>query len=213
LNAIVPIRAGSQRVKNKNIFPINEKPLYTYIVETLKKVDQIDKIIINTDYKFFKELFADDPMIHIMERDKELRGNCNINLIIQRVLEEYNGQYFLQTHTTNPLLSDKTISSAINYFQKHNQVFDSLFSVTKVQKRFWTEKSIPINHSEGDEPTTQNLKPMYEENSCIYIFSQSSFYKAQNRIGSKPCVFPIPKIESIDIDDMEDMEMITKIMV
>ena len=100
-----------------------------------------------------------------------------------------------------------------NYFQKNKEGFDSLFSVTKVQKRFWTGKSIPVNHSIGDEPTTQNLKPMYEENSCIYIFSQSSFYKAQNRIGSKPCVFPIPKIESNDIDDMEDMEMITKLMV
>ena len=90
MNAIVPIRAGSQRVKNKNIFPINGKPLYTYIVETLKKVDQIDKIIINTDYKFFKELFADDPMIHVMERDKELRGNCNINHVIITFGDSFN---------------------------------------------------------------------------------------------------------------------------
>ena len=118
MNAILPIRAGSQRVKNKNIFPINGKPLYTYIVETLKKVDQIDKIIINTDYKLIEESFADDPMIYVMERDKQLRGNCDVNLVIQRVLEENDGQYFLQTHTTNPLLSDIMISSAIDYFQK-----------------------------------------------------------------------------------------------
>jgi len=212
MNAILPIRSGSQRVKNKNIFPINGKPLYTYIVQTLKKVDQIDKIIINTDYNLIKESFINDPRVEVMERDKGLRGNCNINLVIQRVLEKYEGEFFLQTHTTNPLLSAETISSAINHFQKYNKVFDSLFSVTKVQKRFWTEKSVPINHSTDEEPTTQNLKPMYEENSCIYIFSQSSFYKGQNRIGSKPCTFPIPKIEAVDIDCMEDMEMVTKLM-
>ena len=59
--AILPIRAGSLRVKHKNIFPINDKPLYSYIVETLKNVDQIDKIII--------ESFINDPRINVMDRD------------------------------------------------------------------------------------------------------------------------------------------------
>jgi len=210
--AILPIRAGSLRVKHKNITLINGKPLYMYIVNTLKNVDQIDKIIINTDYEIIKESFINDPKVNVMDRDKKLRGNCDINLVIQQVLEKSEGELFLQTHATNPLLSAETINSAIDYFQKHKDEFDSLFSVTKVQKRFWTEKFVPINHSITEEPTTQNLEPMFEENSCIYIFSRTSFFKGQNRIGSKPCIFPIPKIDSVDIDDVEDMELVTKLI-
>jgi len=212
MNAILPIRAGSQRVKNKNIFPINNKPLYSYIVETLKNVDQIDKIIINTDYEIIKESFINDPRVNVMDRDKKLRGNCNINLVIQQVLEKYEGEYFLQTHATNPLLTAETINFAIDYFKNNKEGFDSLFSVTKVQKRFWTEKSAPINHSMTEEPTTQNLEPMFEENSCLYFFSRTSFYNRKNRIGSKPGIFPIPKIESVDIDDMEDLELVTRLL-
>ena len=210
--AILPIRAGSLRVKHKNITLINGKPLYMYIVNTLKNVDQIDKIIINTDYEIIKESFINDPKVNVMDRDKKLRGNCDINLVIQKVLEKSEGELFLQTHATNPLLSAETINSAIDYFQKHKDEFDSLFSVTKVQKRFWTENFVPINHSITEEPTTQNLEPMFEENSCIYIFSRTSFFKGQNRIGSKPCIFPIPKIDSVDIDDVEDMELVTKLI-
>ncbi len=182
--AILPIRAGSLRVKHKNITLINGKPLYMYIVNTLKNVDQIDKIIINTDYEIIKESFINDPKVNVMDRDKKLRGNCDINLVIQKVLEKSEGELFLQTHATNPLLSAETINSAIDYFQKHKDEFDSLFSVTKVQKRFWSDKPEPVNHSLLDEPTTQNLVSLYEENSCFYIFSRTSFEKHHNRIGS-----------------------------
>ena len=210
--AILPIRAGSLRVKHKNITLINGKPLYMYIVNTLKNVDQIDKIIINTDYEIIKESFINDPRVNVMDRDKKLRGNCDINLVIQKVLEKSEGELFLQTHATNPLLSAETINSAIDYFQKHKDEFDSLFSVTKVQKRFWSDKPEPVNHSLLDEPTTQNLVSLYEENSCFYIFSRTSFEKHHNRIGSTPYIYSTPKIESVDIDDMEDLELVTRLL-
>jgi len=210
--AILPIRAGSQRIKHKNITLINGKPLYMYIVNTLKRIEEIDKIIINTDYDIIHETYKKDAIVHVMARDNDIKGNCNINLVIERVLQSCNEEYFFQTHTTNPLLSAKTISSAIEYFKKHNNDFNSLFAVTKVQKRYWTEKSVPINHNIGDEPTTQYLDPMFEENSCIYIFSRTSFNQNKNRIGSKPCIFPISKIESIDIDEKEDLDIVSSFL-
>jgi len=210
--AILPIRAGSQRVKHKNITLINGKALYIYIVETLKKVKQIDKIIINTDYEIIHENYKKDPHVQVMVRDDDLKGNCDINLVIERVLLSCKEEYFIQTHATNPLLQSQTISAGIDFYVKQKNNYDSLFSVTKVQKRFWSDKTKPVNHSLLDEPTTQNLVSLYEENSCFYIFSRTSFEKHHNRIGSTPHIYSIPKMEAIDIDDKEDIKMVMKLM-
>ena len=51
---------------------------------------------------------------------------------------------------------------------------------------------------------TQHLDPIYEENSCFYIFTKDSFLNNDSRIGSKPFMFEIDKIESIDIDEPQD---------
>jgi CMP-N-acetylneuraminic acid synthetase len=210
--AILPIRAGSQRVKHKNIRMINGKPLYIYMVDTLKKVEQIEKILINTDYQIIHNAFSNDSKVDVMARDEELRDNCNINLVIDRVLKSCKYEYFLQTHVTNPLLKASTINDAIVCFKEQSSTHDSLFSVTKVQKRFWSSNTKPLNHSFFDEPTTQNLEPYYEENSCLYVFSRESFDKNKNRLGTKPIMYEIPKDESWDIDDEEDMQLVVKLM-
>ena len=210
--AILPIRAGSQRIKNKNIRSVKNKPLFTYIVETLKKVNQIEKIIINTDYKIISDIYLGDDKVVVMDRDEKLRGNCNINLVIEQVIQSYSCEYFIQTHATNPLLKSITISTAIDVFNKKKNNYDSLFSVSKLQKRFWSENLEPINHNILDEPTTQNLEPIYEENSSIYIFSRSSFEMSNNRIGNRPFIFPISKVEAIDIDHEEDFQMVKKLI-
>ena len=210
--AILPIRSGSQRVKHKNITLINGKALYTYIVEALKKVKQIDKIIINTDYEIIHQTYRNDQHIEVITRDEDLRGNCNMNIVIDRMLQFYDCEYYLQTHVTNPLLRSSTIDSAIDNFLKFNDKYDSLFSVTKVQKRFWTANYKPMNHNLIDEPTTQNIEPYFEENSCIYIFSKKSFQIRKNRIGANPMLYEIPRNEALDIDDQEDIKMVKRLM-
>jgi len=210
--AILPIRSQSQRVKHKNVRLINGKPLYYYIIHTLKQCQTINRIVINTDYTTIHHEFRDDPQVIMMERANHLKGNCNMNLVIESVLKEIKGDYFLQTHATNPLLQSSTIDNVVKRIFQYKNSYDSLFSVTKVQKRFWSLDGEPLNHSIVDEPTTQILEPYFEENSCIYLFSRESFLKNKSRIGTKPMMYEIPKNESWDIDDEEDMQLIIKLM-
>jgi CMP-N-acetylneuraminic acid synthetase len=132
-----------------------------------------------------------------------------MNDVIRHTLECTKEEIFIQVHVTNPLLKVKTINKAIESFFENKKNYDSLFGVTKVQKRFWRKDGNPINHMISDEPTTQNLEPYFEENSCFYIFSKNSFIKHQNRIGDNPKLFEVSKIEAWDIDDEEDL-MIAK---
>ncbi len=204
--AILPLRKNSKRLKNKNIKKINGKPLYQFILKKLIKSKLVKKIIITTDYKF-KE---NHKKLILIKRPKNLRGNCNMNLVIKDVLDKIDGDDFIQIHATSPLLKISTINKAITYYKKNK--YDSLFSVTKIQKRFWSLKKKPINHRVNNSPTTQSLRLLYEENSGFYIFNRKTFLKRVNRIGLKPKLFEINKQEAFDIDDNDDFEIVKRLL-
>jgi len=212
INAIFPMRAGSQGVRNKDTRIVNGKPLYEYIMETLFKSDLVDKIIISTDIPEIIEKYRNNDKVILIKRPRELRGNCNINWVIKDILNKVKGEYFLQVHTTSSLLKKDTLNSAIKKFFENLPKKQSLFSVNKLQKRFWWKDGKPINHNPKDQPTTQILEPYFEENSCIYAFTRSSFKKNNNRIGENPCLFEIKAIEAIDIDREEDSEITDKLL-
>ena len=204
--AILPLRKNSKRLKNKNIKKINGKPLYQFILKQLINSKLIKKIIITTDYKFKDN----HRKLIFIKRPKNLRGNCSMNLVIKDVLNKLDGDEFIQLHATSPLLKKKTIEKAIRHYKKNK--YDSLFSVTRIQKRFWSHKNKPINYKVSNSPTTQTLRLLYEENSGFYIFSRKTFLKRNNRIGLKPKLFEINKQEAFDIDDNDDFEIVKKLL-
>jgi N-acylneuraminate cytidylyltransferase len=116
--------------------------------------------------------------------------------------------HYLQTHATNPLLKSKTILDAILLYFSSLNTCDSLFSVNKHRSRFFDADMQPINHNPHILLNTQDLQPIFEENSCIYIFSDASFFgNGENRIGKRYKAYPISKIESLDIDTEEDFQL------
>ncbi len=213
VTAILPMRSGSQLIKDKNIKIINGRPSYEYILTTLFNSQFVDKIIITTDIPEIIERYRNDNRVIIIERPRELRGNCNINWVIKDVLSKVDGEYFLQVHDTHPLLKRETLDLAIKKFFDNLPEKQNLFSVTKLQKRFWWKDGKPINHNPNDQPTTQILEPYFEENSCFYIFSRSSFKEKDNRIGKSPYLFEIKPIESVDIDVEEDLGLAEKLLI
>ena len=210
ITALLPMKGNSERVPNKNMRDFNGKPLYHAVMRTLLASKYIDKIAIDTDSEIIakdaKENFGDSVII--INRPKEIQGDdVSMNIIIDYDLTKLKGEHFLQTHSTNPLLRVETLDKAIEtYFEYiENGDCDSLFSVTKVQTRFYDKKVNPINHNPKELLRTQDLEPLYEENSNFYIFSKGSFKKAGNkRIGLNPKIYEVNKLEAIDIDEPED---------
>lgn len=209
INALLPMKGNSERVKNKNMKDFNGFPLYHAIMKTLLESSYISKIFINTDSDIIasdvKENFRIDNVV-IIKRPSEICGDfVSMNDIIAYDLTQCDGEFFLQTHSTNPLLKTSTIDLAIKKFFDNLDLYDSLFSVTKVQTRFYDKNAKAINHNPEKLLRTQDLEPMYEENSNFYIFSKKSFELARNkRIGLKPQIFSMNKLEAIDIDNPED---------
>jgi N-acylneuraminate cytidylyltransferase len=200
LKALVPLKLHSERVPGKNIRPLCGKPLFHWIIESLRQCQYIDEIIVNTD----SELIAKDAQQHfdvtINSRPAYLLGDMVIaNQLIEYDLANSTGDFYLQTHSTNPLLTTDTINKAIESFFAQSE-HDSLFTVTPLQTRLYWLDGKPVNHDPKKLIRTQDLPTIYEENSCMYIFSKAVFNERKNRIGNNPMMFPIDRIEAVDID-------------
>lgn len=205
------MKANSVRVKGKNFRDFCGKPLFRWILDTLLQVQEIDQIIINTDARHIlaENGLVDTDRITIRDRKPEICGDhVSMNLVLADDVANVPANLYLMTHTTNPLMSADTIRKAIAAFlqaQAAGQA-DSLFTVDKVQTRFYRADCSPVNHDLDNLIPTQNLEPWFEENSNLYIFTASSFAKTQARIGKQPMMFEGPYFESIDIDTPTDWD-------
>jgi CMP-N-acetylneuraminic acid synthetase len=208
--AIVPMRHFSRRVSGKNYRPLGEKPLYRYIVETLLTVPAINEVVIDTDSdQIVQEVEQEFPQVRIVRRPEHLRSEMlTMNDILLNTVTQVDADYYLQTHSTNPLLKSETITAAIAALLAESQVHDSLFSVTPLQVRLWTSDGTAINHDPDNLIRTQDLAPVMEENSCMYIFRRDVLEERRNRIGAHPLVFAMDPSESLDIDTELDWRIL-----
>lgn len=200
--ALIPMRHSSERVPGKNFRSFAGKPLFFHIVENLLKSKFVDEIVIDTDspdiIKMTRENF---PTVVILERPEHLRdGSIAMNDVLLNITNQIEADLYLQTHSTNPLLTFNTIDKGIKNLLESYPMYDSLFSVTKRNVRFWDILARPINHNQNILLRTQDLPPIFEENSCMYIFSKDILKSKHNRIGNRPLLFEIDPVESQDID-------------
>jgi CMP-N-acetylneuraminic acid synthetase len=207
IKAIVPIKSDSERLKDKNFLNFCGQPLYQVVLDTLQNINQVESIIINTDSNIIaKDCSKRYSKAVIIERPSNLLGHdITMNAIIAYDLSKINGEHFLQTHVTNPLITEKTIVKAIEIYFRDINKYDSLFSVESIKKRIYDSKGKPINHTNEILLQTQNLPKISIENSNLFLFSRTSFFLAKNsRIGRKPQLYSMSPIEGIDIDYRED---------
>ncbi len=212
--AFVPMRHNSVRVSGKNYRMLAGKPLFHHIMNALLAVEEISEVVVDTDSEIVIEGLAKDfPSVKTLLRPERLRaGDVPMNEILIHDTGQIEADYYLQTHSTNPLLKAETISASIRAFLEKTYLYDSLFSVTRVQKRFWDELARPINHNSAIMLRTQDLPPIYEENSCIYIFTREILMRNRTRIGNRPMMYEIPAIEAQDIDDETEFNVTEMLM-
>ncbi len=207
--ALVPMRHHSQRVPGKNFRPLAGQPLYHYIIHALTGCPEIDQVVVDTDSEpIIRGLRQTFPSVAILERPENLRADTiSMNEILLYDTAQIEAEYYLQTHSTNPLLKSQTISRAVQTFLKNRGRYDSLFSVTRLQVRLWDQNGQAINHDPNLLLQTQDLPPVFEENSCMYIFPRENLLRRRNRLGEHPMMFEIDPAEAWDIDEELDFEI------
>jgi CMP-N-acetylneuraminic acid synthetase len=208
--ALLPMKANSERVKGKNFRDLAGKPLFKWILDSLLAVDEIDCVVINTDARHIltENGLVESSRVIIRDRKPELCGDMvSMNLILADDIAAVDADTYIMTHTTNPLITSDTIQAGLRKLEQHPEN-DSLFSVNKIQTRFYRGDGTAVNHDPDNLLRTQDLEPWYEENSCLFYFTKQSFLNTNARIGKKPLMMVTPPLESLDIDEPHDWEMV-----
>ncbi len=202
--ALVPMRHNSERVPGKNYRMFGDAPLFHHVVRTLLAVPEITEIIIDTDSPTVQEQCAEAfPTVKVIQRPEHLTaGEIPMNTIIEHDLAQTDAEVVLQTHSTNPLLKAETVSRALDIYRTES--CDSVFTVTRLQQRLWDQDTKPVNHDPKVLLRTQDLAPLYIENSCLFVFERNLIAQTGNRIGPNARMVEMDPIEAMDIDEEPD---------
>jgi CMP-N-acetylneuraminic acid synthetase len=203
------MRHHSQRVPGKNYRPLAGRPLFHHIIMTLLSCPEISETVVDTDsLEVIAGLRENFPQVRIIERPEHLRADpVPMNEILAHDTSQVEADFYLQTHSTNPLLRAGTFSRAIQALLKSYPAYDSLFGVTRLQVRLWDQLGRAINHNPTILLQTQDLPPVYMENSCIYLFTRRTLLARRNRLGERPLMFEIEASEAWDIDNELDFQI------
>jgi CMP-N-acetylneuraminic acid synthetase len=207
--AVVPMRHSSERVPGKNYRLLGGVPLFHHVVRSLLGVPEIAEVVIDTDSEaILQDVAVSFPQVRTVLRPDHLRaGETPMNDVLLNTVEHVDADVLLQTHSTNPFLSSATISAALARYLAGENDCDSAFGVTRLQARLWTADARPLNHDPAVLLRTQDLPPVYLENSCFYVFTPDVLRTRRNRIGVRPLLVEVPPEEALDIDEESDFRL------
>lgn len=199
--AFVPMRHDSERVPGKNYRSFGGRPLFHHILETLSRVPQVQQIVVDTDSPLIIDSCGQSfPDVVCVERPEHLRdGHTPMTEVLQHDVALFQSDWYLQTHSTNPLLTSATIQAAIEQLAGDPDGHDSLFSVSRIQGRLFGPSARPMNHDPSALLRTQDLEPVFLENSNLYLFTGAQLAEGR-RFGTDPLLFEIDPWEAVDID-------------
>ena len=201
----MPMRHSSERVPGKNYRDFNGRPLFHHTVSTLLAVAQVSQVVIDTDSPTIVEQCAEHfPTVRCIDRPKHLLGgDMPMTSVLAHDAEQFPSEWYLQTHSTNPLLRPETVTTAIDQLFSSLDDHDSLFSVTRLQTRLYDAHGVAVNHDPQVLLRTQDLPPIFEENSNLYVFTADQIAEGR-RMGDAPIMFDIDSLEAVDIDEEHD---------
>jgi len=212
--ALVPMRHHSARIPGKNLRLLGGVPLFHHILRTLESVTELAEVVVDTDSEPVRqELRQHFPAVHVLERPRALCGDAvPMTQILHHDASLVEASSYLQTHATNPFLKSETVGRALQRWRQVHDRHDSLFSVSRLQARLWDQAARPINHDAAHLIQTQQLPPVFLENSCLYLFPRELILSRHRRIGERPFLFELDPAEALDIDEARDFALAERLM-
>lgn len=201
LVAVLPIRKGSQRVKNKNFRTFVDKNLLIYKIEVLKKLDFLDEIIINTDSEKAISIAKKMKVKFFRREDYYASSHCLNSDFWKNVADNTNSEYIMFTNCTSPLIKLKTYENIISIFNDiyKTKEYDSINTVTEI-KEFLFKDSKPINFKLNKTPNSQDLPNIVKLNFAINILKTKQMSSKKSLIGRKPFLYNLDEREGLDIN-------------
>ena len=206
ISALIAVRKGSKRVVNKNIRPFAGSSLLEIKIKQLTRIDGINEILVSSDCAKMIDIANRMGVIGVMRDPKFASDTIPMNLVYQHLASLAPSEHILYVHVTSPLLSDESLSRCIAEYNKLEEKYDSLASVSSLHEYIWTDEGA-INYDPNSHPRSQDLPNYYALNFAVNLISKNAMVNRKNIVGEKFFPYYLDEIESIDVDTMTDFKV------
>jgi len=214
ITAFLPCRKGSQRVPKKNIKPFASYDfgLIQIKLQQLIEAKNINKILLSTNDTEILDYASslNNSKIGCHHREEYLAtSETSTDDLVGHALDLIPEGHILWTHVTSPFVNAQLYDQIINQYKTVlDEGYDSLMTTNLIHGFIWNNNQ-PINYDRSKEkwPRTQTLEPLHEVNSAVFLSSCKNYQNLNDRIGNKPFLFPLDKIQGFDIDWEDDFEI------
>lgn len=207
--AVIPVRSGSVRIKDKNFLPFRETSLLLEKIKTLKKIPWIDDICVSTNSKRAIDIATDYGCIihprHEYFCDEE---RSNFSEVVVNIASFLNQEYLLWSSCVSPCISVDTYIDAWSLFQGVvDSRVDSVISVEEIREYFLYQGQ-PLNFNVGaGHVRTQKLAPVAKITGGIYFAKRADIIKWRYLFGGSVAYLPLSFPETIDINNESDYRL------
>lgn len=201
--AIMPIKMNNERLPGKNTKNLGRKPLLQYELDNLAKTNLVDEIDVFCSSEEIVD-FLPEGVIFVKRSTELDLPTSNFTQIFEAFMNEKDADIYVYAHATAPFITVDTMKDCIEAVQSGE--YDSAFCATKLQDYLWKDGE-PLNFDASNVPRTQDLDPIYQETSGVYVFTKEVFEKYHRRIGKNPYIKEVSFKEAVDIDEADDFKL------
>ncbi len=205
IKALIPVRAGSQRVKNKNIRPFASSSLLEIKIKQLLSIKELDGVVVNSESDEMLDIAKALGAETYKRDDYYASSTVPINEVYRNIGETTAADIIVYANATNPLLKNESVSNAIKAFIKKDSQYDTLNTAHLIKEFMWLNNK-PINYELDNMPKSQNLPNIYALNFALNIFDRQYAIDNSSIVGKHPLLFELDSIEATDIDNEIDFE-------
>ena len=201
--AIMPIKLHNERCPGKNTRLLGDKPLLQHELDNLKLTCLCNSINVYCSDEAVIPFLPEN--VNFLKRPEYLDlPTSNFTQIFDNFIETVDSDIYVYAHATAPFITVETMKQCIEAVISGD--YDSAFCAVKLQDYLWQDGE-PLNFDASNLPRTQDLKPIYQETSGVYVFTKEVYQKYRRRIGKKPFIKEVSFKEAVDIDNPEDFDL------
>ena len=207
IKAVIPVRAGSRRLPNKNILPFGKSNLLTHKIRQLKEIKNIDEIIVSTDSDKMIDIAIQEGISYQKRPDEFCDEKTKtFNEVVEYIATTVETDILVWTTCVCPLVRTESIKNGIETFLNLNKKYDSVVSA-RLLKEYIFDETKPINFSIENHVPSQKLPNWHTINNGFFIANAKDMANWKFVYGKKPYLYEITKFEAIDIDDEFDFQI------
>ena len=210
VSALIAVRSGSVRVKNKNIRTFNESTLLELKIKQLQSVKEINDVVVNSNSDEMLSIAKNLGAKTVKRDDYYASNTISMSSVFEDMAKNMDCENILYANCTNPLVSTNSYSDAIRIFLNNASAYDSLVSCHDIKEFLYLDGKA-LNYDPMNQPRSQDLPNVVALNFAISIISKSDMIKNRNIIGMNPYFYKLNEVESLDIDTPLDFFIAEKL--